>query len=61
MINDSHMLSWHKALQLFALCKPEDVAEQLISLQTKKQYQLFVSKVIEIIMQEKLKEIEVLI
>lgn len=31
-INDSHMLSWHKALQLSGLRKPEDMTEQLISL-----------------------------
>lgn len=35
-INDSHMFSWHKALQLFGLCKPEDMIEQLISLQRAK-------------------------
>lgn len=34
-INDSHVFSWHKALQLFG---PEDMIEQLISLQRAKLY-----------------------
>lgn len=40
-INDSHMFSWHKALQRFGLCKPEEMIEQLISLQRTKQYHFF--------------------
>lgn len=59
-ISDSHMLSWRKVLQVLGLCKPEDMTEQLISLQRKKQYQLLVSKVILTITQGKLKEIQVL-